>query len=120
MPTNHKVSVAWQIVFTFIPIADLWAYYRIKKLGKYLLYIYLPTSIISGVYLTSIISAIFSDPNFASRNDPTFIYNSPLYFVTIGLSWALHGFAIYLIIIWSRQHNKQFDQPTSQSAAPAA
>jgi hypothetical protein len=24
--------------------------------------------------------------------------------------WGLQGFAIYLIIIWSRQHNRQFEQ----------
>jgi hypothetical protein len=35
------------------------------------------------------------------------------------VGFAFQGFAIYLVIIWSRRHNKRFDQPTSQSATPA-
>jgi hypothetical protein len=45
-----------------------------------------------------------------------------LYFIALTyiIGFAFQGFAIYLVIIWSRLHNRQFDQPTSQSAAPAA
>jgi hypothetical protein len=46
-PANHKMSVAWQIVFTFIPIADLWAFYRIKRLKKYILYVVVPQIAVS-------------------------------------------------------------------------
>ncbi len=31
MVEEKEVSVGWQMVLTFIPILDLWAYYRIKK-----------------------------------------------------------------------------------------
>jgi quinol-cytochrome oxidoreductase complex cytochrome b subunit len=50
MPAKRPVSILWQIIFVvFIPILDLWAFYRIKKLRKYLLYVYLPQIIIGGV-----------------------------------------------------------------------
>src|SRR5213593_4532461 len=56
MPANRKVSVAWQIIFTFIPILNLWAFYRIKKLRKYFLYIIVPMIAVSigiAVYISS-------------------------------------------------------------------
>ncbi len=31
MVEEKEVSVGWQMIFTFIPILDLWAFYRIKK-----------------------------------------------------------------------------------------
>jgi hypothetical protein len=34
LPANHKVSVGWQIVFTFIIVLNFWAFYRIRKLRK--------------------------------------------------------------------------------------
>lgn len=30
------------------------------------------------------------------------------------IGWALQGLSIYLVIIWSRQHNNQFDMPATQ------
>jgi hypothetical protein len=50
MPADHKVSVAWQIVFTFIPIVNLWAFYRIRKLRKYLLYVVVPAIVLSVLF----------------------------------------------------------------------
>jgi len=47
MPANHKVSVAWQIVATFVPIANFWAFYRIRKLRKYVLYVIVPEIVVS-------------------------------------------------------------------------
>jgi hypothetical protein len=41
-------------------------------------------------------------------------------FITIQLlGWGLQAFSIYLVIIWSRQHNQRFDQPAGQ-AEPSA
>lgn len=45
MPATGKVSVGWQIVFALIPFLDLWAFYRIRKLRKYLLFTAVPTFI---------------------------------------------------------------------------
>jgi hypothetical protein len=54
MPANHKVSVGWQIVFTFIPIVNFWAFYRIRKLRKYVLYVVAPSIIVSLAYISYI------------------------------------------------------------------
>jgi len=139
MPANHKVSVAWQIVFTFIPIVNFWAFYRIRKLLRYLLYVILPSAVLSIIFsiyaaVLSFAGAWVSQPQQSTTNGsgmteftekwPSLPPLSPefWYAAVIGniISFGFQGFAIYLVIIWSRQHNRQFDQPTSQSAAPAA
>lgn len=135
MPANNKASVAWQIVFTFLPIVNLWAFYRIKKLRRYLLYVIAPAIIISialmaisasnyqpalqpGTYdlYTSNGTSNFERQLLIERYwfkpiSPDLLYAS--YLINLGLQ----GLSIYLVIVWSRQHNKQFDQPSSQSAA---
>jgi len=37
MKIPTKVSVRWQCVFAFLPIINLWAAYRIRKLRRFLL-----------------------------------------------------------------------------------
>lgn len=37
MKIPTKVSVRWQCIFAFIPILNLWAAYRIRKLRRFLL-----------------------------------------------------------------------------------
>jgi hypothetical protein len=137
MPANHKISVGWQIVFTFIPIVNFWAFYRIKKLRKYLLYVVAPV-----IALVLFVNAFFGDLYYflstgrqtawganeyafgqtESNATGTYVINrvqmwSPLGAITsfdgyeAVLRLAFQGFAVYLIIIWSRQHNRKFDAP---------
>lgn len=120
MPANHKVSVAWQIVFTFVPIANFWAFYRIKWLRRYLLYVIVPSIIVSiglKFYLDS-------QTNFTSwANDapalmPSFGNPESMLLSTIignSIAVGLQAFAVYLVITRSRWHNKQFDQPDTQT-----
>ena len=100
MPANHKVSVGWQIVFTFIAILNLWAFYRIRKLRKYLLYVFVPSVIIAG-YLS------YNGSWFMVTDIRILLAPSTL------ISMGIQVLAVYLVIIWSRQHNKQFDQPAT-------
>jgi hypothetical protein len=110
MPANRKVSVAWQIVFTFLPIVNFWAFYRIRKLRKYVLYIIVPSIILGMVYGSYVAVVAFNDPTFESRaRDPWFIYTQPIGIATTIIGSALTGLTIYLVIIWSRQHNKIYD-----------
>ena len=55
MPAEGKVSLSVQTVFCIIPILDMYAAYRIKKLRKYLatmiLVIAIPVSVASSVFL---------------------------------------------------------------------
>ena len=136
--------MAWQIVATFIPIANFWAFYRIRKLRKYVLYV-----IVSEIVLSiAIVAYYYSDadyskwgddglafgqpdsvvPSLANQSDwyiierdvtlgtiaPSFVYSS---IIGNAVGWGLQGFAIYLVIIWSRQHNRTFDT-TATSVQP--
>ena len=51
MPAKEKVSVMWQILFAIISPINLWAFYRIKKLRRYVLYVAVP-SVIVGLILS--------------------------------------------------------------------
>ena len=129
MPANQKVSVPWQIVATFVPIANFWAFYRIRKLRKYLLYTYVPALITSLIVFSYVYSDGFRYYRPFDPEDPGLcdspILNRPwqsftlddcvlrFYAMIIGqvIGWCLFGFSIYLVIIWSRQHNRNFDTP---------
>lgn len=117
MPANHKVSVAWQIVFSFIPIVDLWSFYRIRKLRKFVLFIILPYAVTTIIALILIAPAYYEaklvDPNlrFSRLNWQT--ANPGLYIVITTISWGLQALAIYLVIIWSREHNRAFEMPSA-------
>ena len=39
MVEKKPVSVNWQTLFILLPIIDLWAAYRVEKLGRYILFI---------------------------------------------------------------------------------
>ena len=113
MPANHKVSVGWQIVFTFLPIVNFWAFYRIRKLQKYFLYIIVPEIIVSAAYgwyyITSTDFSKWGDDGLAFGNGNSFA----VWLATSAIGWALTGLTIYLVIIWSRQHNKQYERPAT-------
>jgi hypothetical protein len=116
MPANHKVSVPWQIVFTFLPVVNFWAFYRIRKLRKYMLYVFVPSialSIIILAYVSSVgmwvgVPAGEPDPDAFSSN-LLWQQFSPVTILGNVIGWGLQGFAIYLVFIWSRQHNGSFD-----------
>jgi hypothetical protein len=122
MPADHKVSVAWQIVFTFIPIANFWAFHRISKLRKYVLYVIVPmiaVSVAISAYISSISDALeasFGYPGYFDLISGNLSTMSLLSLASNAIGIGLHAFAIYLMIIWSRQHNKQFDPPAVQSS----
>lgn len=103
MPANHKVSVAWQIVALFVPIANFWAFYRIRKLRKYLLYVFVP-SVVTSVALTWYIS----DGGYFASSSIDALFFPPIVLANV-LSWGLFGFSIYLVTRWSREHNHKFD-----------
>jgi hypothetical protein len=112
LPADHKVSVAWQIVALFIPIANFWAFYRIRKLRKYVLYVILPSIVLSIVATYRVFSYLPrrflpSDDGLAF-GDPFAVYQDPAYIAALAISWALFGLSIYLVVKWSREHNRKF------------
>jgi len=110
MPANHKVSVAWQIVATFVPIANFWAFYRIRKLRKYVLYVIVPEIVVSIAllaYYYSVNAGTAWGDDALAFGDPSSMFAFQVLGGIVG--YGLQGFAIYLVIIWSRQHNKVHD-----------
>lgn len=118
LPENHKVSIAWQIVFTFLPVVSFWAFYRIRKLRRYVLYIIVPQAAITAFifsYMLQISAPLFRPDGSPISNES----QMGLIVLSYLASAVLQGLTIYLVIIWSRAHNRQFDQPTTQTQPPA-
>ena len=101
MVKQKSVTVAWQVVFTFIPIVGLWAFYRIQKLRLCLLII-IGSSIIAGI----IIGITF--PFTGSLTEMPDV--SSYYTSSIVVSIAIQLLVIYLVVKWSRSWNRKFSQ----------
>jgi len=112
MLAKGPVSILWQIIFVvFVPFLDLWAFYRIKKLKKYLLYVFVPQLVI-GIIVTGLILGMAFEENsikklenfsgFEANNEPAL----NILGILMGLGFII--FSIYLIATWSERWNKQF------------
>ena len=111
MPAKGPVSVLWQIIMVvFVPILDLWAFFRIKKLRKYLLYVYVPQLLIGGMIAGLIIGMAFEEngieklENFSEdleANELVLVIPS----IVMGIGFTI--FSIYLIATWSEKWNKE-------------
>ena len=114
MPAKGKVSILWQIVFAvFIPIADIWAFYRIKKLRKAILYITFPSlglMIMVLVPMTSIMIEAGDNPEKIEQISDlaSDVGLGVMSIVTSIGSIGILIWTIYLIATWSEQWNKQF------------
>ncbi len=54
MPAKGKVSIGWQVVFAIISPVNLWAFYRIKKLRLYALYVMVPSTVIGSIAVVGV------------------------------------------------------------------
>ena len=115
MPAEGKVSLAWQIIMVLlIPIAGIWAFYRIKRLQKAFLYIMLPQIIMVVIVLVAAIMMIPGEDAMDSletfgNDESTFepiVFGLTTLSSVIGL--GITALAIYLIIKWTEEWNKQF------------
>ena len=110
MPAKGKVSLPVQTVFCVIPILDMYAAYRIKKLRKYLaimiLVIAIPVTIASSIFLPTDDEGLEGFTNllifYYGVDDNQFAFS-----VVVQIGTIL--FAIFLIRRWSKQWNMQFD-----------
>ena len=115
MPAKGPVSILWQIVFAvFIPIADIWAFYRIKKLRKAILYITFPSlglMVMVLVPMASIMVEAGGDPEKIDQMSEDLALDAGLSVMSIVASIGSIGiliWIIYLIATWSEQWNKKF------------
>ena len=114
MPAKGKVSLPVQTIFCIIPILDMYAAYRIKKLRKYMaimiLVIAIPVTITSSVFLPTNDEGLEGFTNLMTYyygvDDDQFIFS-------IGVQIGSILFAIFLIRRWSKQWNLQFDTKAS-------
>jgi len=101
MVKQKSVSVAWQVVFMFIPFVSLWAFYRIQKLRLCLL-------IIIGIDIIAVIIIGITFGFTGSLMEMPDV--SSYYTFTLPVSIAIQLLAIYLVVKWSRDWNRKFSQ----------
>lgn len=105
MPAKGPVRIVWQIIFIFIPVLNLWAFYRIKKLRKFFLIIWIPEIVITLVIIAPIILAsVEQNLNENMLYDQFFMETIILYIIETGFTIL----CIYLVYKWSKEWNKQF------------
>lgn len=127
MPEN-KVDIRWQIVFIFIPILNFWAFYRIKKLRRFFLYVAIPALIIEIILVSPLF--FYSDlpyseflierpPTEQPQELPPYMTpiepevgksNSLFQIILIAYEVGFTGFSVFLVIIWSRKWNEKFSE----------
>ena len=110
MVAKNKVNVKWQIVFALISPLNIWAFYRIKKLTKSALYIFVPSfAIQTPISFQSMNMAL--DPKLLSPSDINgniMLLDPTLYAISIISSIGFTILAIILIVKWSKEWNKSF------------
>ena len=124
MPANGRVSIPWQIGFAIISPINLWAFYRIKKLRLYALYVIVPLVIVSSIVIVGIFYEMnnlhtgFDDegnrypeptlPPYMTPIEPK-VWKYDTYAILNGIaSTGLTVLSVYLVVKWSRQWNEQF------------
>ena len=123
MPSEKTVNVKWQIVFSLISPLNLWAFYRIKKLRKYLALVWIPSVIITiclslvGYYEMTLIDPLGGQmvadmpplPPYMTLIKPQVVKFDLIPYNAIGIIMSV-GFAlfsVYLIVKWSRKWNEE-------------
>ena len=117
MPAKGKVSLVWQTIFCFIPIMDIVASYRVKRLRWYLLImlaIGIPLSMIMGAVLPTHQADDYEKMILDNQEiDWDYVFYGDEPGTTIA-SWIIYqgivyALAVYLIRRWSKKWNLQFD-----------
>ena len=90
MPVKQEpVIIKWQIIFTFIPFLNLYAFYKIQKLRLFLCF-FIPIAVASRI--------IGAAP---STYEEAIIH-------TILFSGLSIGLSIWFVLKWSKQWNEKF------------
>lgn len=106
LPAKGSVKIVWQIIFIFIPVLNLWAFYRIKKLRKFFLFVWIPEMIITLIIITPMVLAnVEQSLNRNPMLDGEFLMETVLLYI-VETGFAI--LSIYLIYKWSKEWNKQF------------
>ena len=102
LPADKTVDDIRQVAATFVPICNFWAFYGIRRLQKFLVYVVLPQAAILAVISWYGYKGAYSFMDINPLN--------PLVLqLAIVAAIAVHGFSIYLILKWSREHNRKYE-----------
>jgi len=112
MVKEESVSIRRQTIYAIIPILDLYAAYKVKRLRKYLL-----ITILFGIGIAIINYAAFPP---MSANEISEAFAPEMFSDTnIGVSVAeIIGqllLQIYLVRRWSKEWNKKFESSTDST-----
>ena len=117
MVKNEPVSLLRQTIYCCIPILDIYAAYRVKKLRKYFL-IMLPI----GFVLGTVDSTLFPEYGWEDVDDAasSFLFLDYVKFADdpirlpalIAYQGGLILLAIFLVRRWSKQWNRKFENST--------
>ena len=106
-----KISVVWQIIFSFIPGVLIWSFFRIKKLRLFLLMMAGPAVII--IYILPIMLGIpeyyETCTSIISTISDNSCMNESLIISSVIVNIIYHGFKTYFIIKWTRKWNEKFE-----------
>lgn len=109
MPADGRVSLTTQTIFCIIPVLDMYAAYRIKKLRMYLLimivFVAIPMTIVDIVAFPSEEDKTLDD----LAREMVFQYDDPVRMLYSIATWVVTVLiAIFLIRRWSVQWNSRF------------
>lgn len=101
----ESVSVKRQTLCALIPYVNMWAFYRIKKLGNAFL-----ISLIIGFASYPIHHLILNDLSISSMTNYFELYSNPNFLIyTIGTHACVYGLFVYFIRRWSKDWNKKIE-----------
>ena len=109
---KQSVNIGSQIVSAFIPGIHLFAFYRIKKLRKSLLYILLPAIALAGTfYVTNDIFQTYVENNLDKSTSPEiYIIAMMMLFLMLASVLIIIALTNYFMHKWSEEWNQQFLQ----------
>ena len=111
MPKDEPVSLRRQTIFAIIPILDIYASYRVKRLRRYLL-----ISVLVGIGIGIVNYVMFPIPELDDApkdieifgmSDYGYDTNHIVAFIVQEIGFIL--FVVYLIRHWSKEWNKKFE-----------
>ncbi len=116
MVKQEPVSINWQSVFMLIPFIDLWAAYRIEKLRRYLLLIWVPSFFVF-LFLSPLILAMYFEEELNESVKCTSDWVSSYFFDSCDpiemqvfdtiITILLIVLAVFLIRKWSTKCNEK-------------
>ena len=109
---KQPVNIGGQIISAFIPGMHLFAFYRIKKLRKSILYILLPTVALAGTfYISNDIFQTYRENNPDKATAPEiYIMAMMILFLMLASVLIIIALTNYFMHKWSEEWNQQFLQ----------